>query len=109
MADMMAEVTGEPPVMWGDSIIGFGRYRYARRDGSQHAFFLTGVSPRKTALTVYIMPGFADFADLLARLGPHTRSVSCLHIKRLDAVDFDLLTELVRRSVEVMRARHPAG
>ena len=107
VAKMMAEVTGEPPRMWGDSIVGFGRYRYTRADGSKHHWMLTGVSPRKAALTVYIMPGFKLYGDLLARLGPHRHSSSCLYITRLDQVDFDVLTELVRRSVGEMRARYP--
>lgn len=104
---MMQDVTGEPPVMWGDSIIGFGTYRYRRADGSEHSFMLTATSPRKAALTIYIMPGFKPFADLMARLGPHKHSKSCLYITRLDKVDFEVLTELVRRSVEIMRERYP--
>jgi len=100
---MMEEVTGEPARMWGDSIIGFGRYRYRRSDSSEHYWMLTGVAPRKAALTVYIMPGFSRYGELLDRLGKHRHSVSCLYMTRLANIDFDVLTEMVRRSVADMR------
>ena len=106
VARMMQEVTGETPRMWGDSIIGFGKYRYRRSDGSEHGWMLTAVAPRKAALTVYIMPGFKPYRDLMQRLGKHRHSVSCLYITRLENVDFDVLTELVRRSVADMRQKY---
>ncbi|MDE0113726.1 MAG: DUF1801 domain-containing protein [Albidovulum sp.] len=108
VAEMMGRVTAEPARMWGDSIIGFGRYRYRRSDQSEHNWMLVGLSPRKTALTVYIMAGFSAYGDLLARLGKHKHSVSCLYISRLDNIDFDVLTELVRRSVDDMREKYSA-
>lgn len=100
---MMEQVTGEPPKMWGESIIGFGRYRYRRSDNSRHYWMLTGVAPRKAALTIYIMPGFSRYGELLDRLGKHRHSVSCLYVTRLANIDFDILTELVQRSVTDMR------
>ena len=103
---MMQEVTGEEPKMWGDSIVGFGRYQYRRADGSQHWWMLTGVAPRKQALSVYIMPGFKPYGDLMAALGKHRHSVGCLYITRLANVDFDVLKELVERSVRDMRLRY---
>lgn len=106
VARMMESVTGEPARMWGDSIVGFGRYRYRRSDSSEHGWMLTAVAPRKAALTVYIMPGFSAYGDLMDKLGKHKHSVSCLYITRLANVDFDVLTELVRRSVEDMRERY---
>ncbi len=106
--EMMKLVTGEIPRMWGDSIVGFGRYRYRRSDQSEHHFMLVGLSPRKTALTIYIMPGFSAYGDLMDRLGKHKHSVSCLYITRLKNIDFDVLTELVRRSVADMRERYSA-
>lgn len=92
---MMAEVTREVPRMWGNSIIGFGRYS----DGSEHQWMHGGLSPRKNALTVYIMPGFKPYGDLLKKLGKHRHSISCLYITRLENVDFKVLTELVNLSV----------
>lgn len=106
VARMMQEVTGEKPRMWGDSIVGFGRYRYRRSDGSEHGWMLTAVAPRKAALTVYIMPGFKPYGDLMQKLGKHRHSVSCLYITRLENVDFDVLTELVCRSVADMRRKY---
>ena len=105
-AEMMERVTGETQRMWGDSIIGYGHYRYQRADGSRHNWMLTGLSPRKSALTVYIMPGFSNYGELLEKLGKHRHSVSCLYLTRLSNIDFEVLTELVRRSVEDMRRKY---
>lgn len=107
VAAMMEQVTGWPPRMWGDSIVGFGSYTYARRDGSAHRFFRTGVSPRKAALTVYLMPGVARYDALLARLGPHRHSVSCLYLGRLKTVDSAVLQDLVTASVTDMGRIYP--
>lgn len=105
--EIMERLSGLPPRMWGDSIIGFGSYRYKRKDGSAHSFMLTGLSPRKAALTIYIMPGFSAYGDLLAQLGPHRHSSSCLYITRLDKVNIDILEDLIRRSLDEMRQRYP--
>ena len=109
VARMMEEVTGETPRMWGDSVVGFGRYKYRRSDKSEHNWMLTGLSPRKAALTVYIMPGVRHYGDLLEKLGKHRHSISCLYLTRLENVDFDVLTELVRRSVDDMREKYLGG
>ncbi len=106
VVEMMARVSGEPARMWGDSIIGFGRCRYRRSDQSEHYMMLTGVAPRKTALAVYVMPGFSAYGDLMDRLGKHKHSVSCLYIAKLANIDFEVLAELVRRSVADMRDRY---
>ncbi|MEM7267740.1 MAG: DUF1801 domain-containing protein [Pseudomonadota bacterium] len=106
VTNMMARVTGLPPRMWGDSIIGFGAYDYKRRDGSAHRFFLTGVSPRKQKLTIYIMPGFKPYQEILSRLGPHKHSASCLLLGRLAKVNLAVLEELVAASVSDMRAEY---
>lgn len=95
---MMADVTGEPPAMWGDSIIGFGSYRYRYPTGREGDWMATGVAPRKQSLTVYIQTGFHRHAELMERLGRHTTGKSCLYIKRLEDVDVDVLRELIRDS-----------
>ena len=105
---MMEEVTGQPPVMWGDSIVGFGRYSYTNTKGRDFSWFLTGVSPRKQALSVYIMPGFDGFERQLQTLGPHKIGRSCLYIRRLEKVDFVVLREVVAGSVAIMRDRYGA-
>ncbi len=103
---MMARITGCAPQMWGDSIIGFDRYTYKRADGSEHSFMMTGLSPRKAALTIYIVPGFRKYADHLARLGKHKHSVSCLYITRLSNIDMAVLETIVADSVKVMRDKY---
>ena len=97
LIDLMQRVTGLPPRMWGPSIIGFGRYHYKYASGHEGDMCAAGFSPRKAALTVYF-EGFDDYTDDLARLGPHTTSVSCLYIKRLDDIDLGVLEDMLRRS-----------
>jgi hypothetical protein len=108
VATMMEEITGVGPIMWGSSIVGFGTYQYCRSDGSEHEFMLTALSPRKASLTVYIVPGFANYQDLMDRLGKHKHTVSCLYITNLDNIDLDVLRELISRSVDEMRQRYPS-
>lgn len=105
---MMRRVTGEEPVMWGDSIVGFGRYDYTYESGRSGSFLITGFSPRKSALSIYIMPGFEPFAALMDKLGKYRTGKSCLYLKRLSDVDPDILETLVRDSVAWMRERHGA-
>jgi len=105
---LMQRVTGHAPRMWGDSIIGFGSYSYKRRNGSEHDFMLTGVSPRKAALTIYILPGFDRFASDLSRLGKSRHSSSCLYIPRLEVIDMSVLEDMIAESVRIMRERYPA-
>jgi len=105
LLDLMRDVTGEEPVMWGPSIVGFGRYRYRYDSGREGDWFLTGFSPRKRDLTVYLMAGADRFEDLMARLGKHKTGKSCLYLKRLAEVDLDVLRELVARSSEHVAER----
>jgi len=103
---MMREVTGEEPRLWGSGIIGFGSYHYVYESGREGDWPLTGVSPRKQSLTLYIMPGFDRYESLMARLGKHRTGKSCLYVKTLDDVDGTVLRELVTASVEYMRERY---
>ena len=89
--------------------MGFGRYHYQYDSGREGDFFITGFSPRKTALTVYIMPGFDRYEERLQRLGPHKTGKSCLYLKNLDAIDRDVLEEIIRDSVSAMRKKYPGG
>ena len=100
---LLAEVTGEQPVMWGPSIIGYGSYR-----GPTGDWPIIGFSPRKAQLVLYIMRGFADFGDQLARLGKHKTGGGCLYINRLDDVDLVVLREMAASSVAWMREKYPA-
>jgi hypothetical protein len=107
--DLMREVTGEAPRMWGDSIIGFGRYHYVYDSGREGDWLLTGVSPRQQSLSVYIMAGFDRYEVLMAKLGKHKTGKSCLHINKLEDVDLAVLRELVDASVADVRARYEPG
>jgi len=100
---LMQEVTGEEPVLWGTSIVGFGSTALRYASGRELDWPVVGFSPRKAATTVYLMDGFEERGDLLARLGPHSVGKSCLYLKRLSDVDLDVLRELVAESVRGVR------
>lgn len=99
---LMEEVTGEKGVMWGSSIVGFGRCHYRYESGREGDWFLAGFSPRKQNLTLYIMGGFEGYEGMLARLGKYKTGKSCLYVNKLADVDVDVLREVVQRSVEHM-------
>ena len=98
--ELMREVTGEEPAMWGPSIIGFGGYQYKYASGREGDFFLVGFSPRKRNLTLYIMGGFESYDVLLADLGKFKTGKSCLYINKLADVDLPTLRELIAQSVK---------
>lgn len=104
VARLMEEETGEPPRMWGESIVGFGRYHYKYASGHEGDAPRVGFSPRKASLTLYPAFGFEGYDELMSRLGKFTTSKACLYVKRLSDVDEATLRELVRRSAEVTRA-----
>jgi hypothetical protein len=99
---LMQEVTGEVPVLWGTGIVGFGRVGLRYASGRELDWPVTGFSPRKTATTIYLMDGFEERLDLLARLGPHSTGKSCLYLKRLSDIDLDVLKALVAESARQM-------
>ena len=101
--DMMREVTQEEPVMWGKSIVGFGSYHYKYASGREGDWMLTGFSPRKTSLTLYLMYGMDKFPDLLGRLGKHKLGKGCLYIKRLSDVDQEVLREVIAANYKWMK------
>jgi len=105
---MMKKATKAPPRMWGGSIVGFGSYHYRYASGREGDWFLTGFSPRKRELTLYIMAGFERHPELLRRLGKYKTGKSCLYVKRLADVDLRVLRELVEESVEHMVRAHAA-
>ncbi|WP_419913608.1 DUF1801 domain-containing protein [Hoeflea sp.] len=104
---MMKRVTGHDAVMWGSSIIGFGIYTGTYADGRTMQWMVTGFSPRKTALTVYVMPGFSAYGDLMSRLGRYKTGKSCLYIKRLSDVDLDVLETLLADAYRHMKGKYP--
>lgn len=106
LCTLMSKLSGEPPQMWGSSIVGFGRYDYTYASGHSGSWARIGFSPRKTSLSVYIMPGFEDHSDLLKRLGKHRIGKSCLYINKLADVDMEILSQLISRAVAEMKARY---
>jgi hypothetical protein len=104
--DLMREVTGVEPVVWGPSMIGFGRQPYTTADGKEREWFAVGLAPRKAALTFYGLTYYGSNDDLLERLGPHTTGKGCVYVKKLEALDREVLTEMVRRA---WRENHQPG
>lgn len=105
---MMERATGAAPVMWGPTIVGFGSYHYRYDSGRGGDWMLTGFSPRKRNLTIYVLTGFTGSVDTLSCLGPHRRSSgSCLYVKRLADIDLGALEELIRASVDRLRQTYP--
>lgn len=107
---IFGEVTGWEPRLWGPSMVGFGRYAYRYESGHSGESLATGFSPRKGELSIYLLPGYADFSGILSRLGPHRMAKACLYIKRLSAVDEGVLRELIRAGLKDLGARweiHP--
>jgi hypothetical protein len=102
------ETTGEKPAMWGASIVGFGSYYYKSERSSQKGnWFLTGFSPRKQNISIYIMAGFVEYKDLLKKLGKFKVSGgSCLYVKKLSDIDVSILKKLIKESVKEMKKRY---
>jgi hypothetical protein len=98
--ELMKQVTGVEAQMWGDSIIGFGSYHYKYASGREGDWFLTGFSPRKQAITLYIMAGFDQYEALMNQLGKYKTGKACLYVKKLEDIDIRTLRELVKQSVE---------
>ena len=94
--EIFKEVTGFSPKMWGPAIVGYGNYHYVYDSGREGDFLATGFSPRKQNLSIYIMPGYAEFGEILGRLGKHKMGKSCLYINKLADVDTGVLKELIR-------------
>ncbi len=107
--DMMARITGCPARMWGSSIVGYDRYHYKNVSGREGDWFVTGFSPRKQALSIYIMPGFSAYGDLLAQLGKHRIGKSCLYLTRLENADPGVLERLIEASVRDMWQKYGSG
>jgi hypothetical protein len=100
---MMQKITGAPPVMWGPSIIGFGKYHYKYPSGHEGEMAIAGFSPRKTNITVYAFP----IKDLMAKLGKHKSSKGCIYFKRLSDIDTAVLEKIIKTNVQEMRKRFP--
>ncbi|TCL08420.1 uncharacterized protein DUF1801 [Shimia isoporae] len=107
LLDLFGRVTGFEAKMWGPSIVGFGRYHYRYESGRTGDFLATGFSPRKANLSIYIMPGYQDYSDILDRLGKHKMGKSCLYINKLADVNMEVLEELIRTGLRDLNAKWP--
>ena len=107
LIEMMQEVTGYPPVMWGPSIIGFDRYHYKYDSGHEGEYCVIGFSPRKNALVLYLLNGYEGANPQLEKLGKYTIGKSCLYIKRLSDIDLDVLREMIETSYVQTKAMWP--
>lgn len=103
---MLKKLTREQPVMWGNSIVGFGTYHYKYKTGREGDWFLAGFSPRKRNISIYIANGFEGAEATLAQLGKHKKSVGCLYIKRLEDIDVTVLQELFAKSIAGIKNRY---
>ena len=104
--ELIKTVTGESAKMWGKSIVGFGSYYYKYASGREGDWMLTGFSPRKQALTLYIMSGFDKYDVLLSKLGKFKTGKSCLYIKTLEDIDLKVLSELIKQSTVYMKTAY---
>jgi len=101
--ELMKKITKHEPKMWGPSIVGFGSYHYKYASGREGDFLLTGFSPRKQALTIYIMSGFKRYPELMKKLGKYKTGSSCLYIRSLENIDMKVLTVLIKESVKYIK------
>ena len=107
LVKLMSGITGEAATMWGASMVGFGSYHYKYASGREGDFFLTGFSPRKQALSIYIVSGFGIAPDLMEKLGSFKIVKSCLYVKSLDDIDRVVLAQLIEKSVKHLREKYP--
>ncbi len=101
------EATGMRPAMWGESIVGYGSYHYVYASGREGDWPITGFSPRKQKLSIYIMPGVTKYPELLKKLGPYKNGSSCLYIKNLEDIDTKILEKIIKQSVKDMKKMYP--
>lgn len=103
---LFKEATGAKAKLWGTSIIGFGEYTYHRSNGDEGQFMATGFSMRKSGPTLYIMPGYTDYSELMKQLGPHKLGKSCLYLKSLDDIDLKIVTKLIKAGIKDLSKTH---
>jgi len=104
---LFQDLTGFAPRMWGPTIVGYGSYHYVYDSGREGDSLATGFSPRKGNISVYIMPGYADYGDILARLGKHKMGKACLYINKLADIDEAVLKELIQTGLKDLGAKWP--
>jgi len=103
---MMGEISGEPAKMWGKDIVGFGTYHYVYASGREGDWMLSGFSPRKASLSIYLMAGFDQLGNELNALGKHKSSKGCLYVKKLSDIDEKVLRKMIKKSIGIMQKRY---
>lgn len=106
LIELMKQITGCEPKMWGPSIIGFDQYHYKYESGREGDFLKVGFSPRKRELSIYLMCSFDKNDELMKKLGKHRTGKSCLYVKRLEDINMDVLRDLVQESVKYVDERY---
>lgn len=107
LVELFRDATGWAPRMWGPAIVGFGQYHYKYESGREGDFLATGFSPRKARLSIYIMPGYANYDPILERLGKHAKGKSCLYLNKLADIDEAVLKELIQTGVKDLNEIYP--
>lgn len=107
LVKLFSEVTGAKPKVWGSSIIGFGEYHYKYDSGREGDFLATGFSMRKSGPTIYIMPGYSNYPELMKKIGPHKLGKSCLYLKNLDNVHLPTLKKLIKTGLKDLNKKYP--
>ncbi len=102
---LLQKITDHPPILWGNSMIGFGSYHYTYDSGREGDMLLAGFSPRKQNIALY-NTGFKRYPELIGKLGKHKTGKSCLYITKLSDVDIDVLTELIRTAYDHMSTKY---
>ena len=106
LLNLMQEITQEPPHLWGKSILGFGEYHYIYKSGREGDWFLTGFSPRKQALTLYLMCDLSHDGLDFKGLGKYKKSKGCLYIKRLSDIDLEVLKRIIQDSIKIIKEHY---
>lgn len=107
LIDLMSKITGEPPKMWGDSIIGFGKYHYKSNRSKQEGDWpLIGFSPRKTAISLYIYTGCSDQDELLKNLGKFKMGKACIYVKKLKDIDLSIAEKIIRSTIKDLEEKY---
>jgi len=106
LINLMKEITGEEPKMWGASIVGFGEYHYEYKSGREGDMFLSGFSPRKQNIAIYIMAGVENYETVLKNIGKYKMGKSCFYINKLDDIDLVLLKEMISDSVKKTKNKY---
>lgn len=106
LIQIMEEITGEPAVLWGPSIIGFGSYHYKYASGHEGNAPLAGFSPRKSAISLYLYTGENDIDLDLKKLGKFKMSKACIYVKKLSDIHEDVLTKIIKDSVTAVKIKY---